>query len=434
MAYFLSPAVLNRKTTIIGTALHTKKRRLVGSFLRPPFVQLKKSSSGYLIITDATNLTVLIATLRQFYAPLGLSRWKAYSDRALLIRGALFYDTNVMSSVDFFISSLSAVFQRSRIGKSKKIGRGSRLSKAQYVLLFTKVYRALVNDRLQHNSKKLEVEVERDFAVDKGYTIQVLLMSLVDFLTPCLSAKVYSEFLSSLLMQIIDIDIMKFRPDESIRIDPKRYSISLTQNWTEGFKKLEYDDDLQQQEVQNTGAATLINNNDSDDDNERLLKQKKLVQPLRENVKVVLPSLSLSNNSVEIDVDAYLQRFQGVEFDGLNVQVNSTRSEAHGQGKQHVVASYTTIGSMSSRTTLMLPLSPPPPDDHSVATQRSTMNLTTSENPVGVFNSMGLKVRKVKEQGFEEFQVAVGKTLTRRKQTDLTVAMRNSKHQQFILH
>ena len=71
---------------------------------------------------------------------------------------------------------------------------------------------------------------------------------------------------------------------------------------------------------------------------------------------------------------------------------------------------------------------------HTVATQRSTMNLTTSENPVGVFNSMGLKVRKVKEQGFEEFQVAVGKTLTRRKQTDLTVAMRNSKHQQFILH
>ena len=67
------------------------------------------------------------------------------------------------------------------------------------------------------------------------------------------------------------------------------------------------------------------------------------------------------------------------------------------------------------------------------------MTITTHEHPIGMLYSIGLKARKVKEIGnTEEFQVKLGRVLTRRVQTDLTVACRNTRldvsgNQEFIL-
>ena len=143
-----------------------------------------------------------------------------------------------------------------------------------------------------------------------------------------------------------------------------------------------------------------------------------------------LTTSSMDDNSIDIDVDEYLQRYSQLEKampEKYNTDTNAT------------------FGSVSTRS-LSLPLPPQTPrgnDGSGVARSpiqtSPNMTITTHEHPIGMLYSIGLKARKVKEIGnTEEFQVKLGRVLTRRVQTDLTVACRNTRldvsgNQEFIL-
>ena len=501
MAYFLSQAVLFRKATLSGTPL--KSTTTLKQTIPYPYVKLKPSKqsisstqTSYLIETDALNLSTLLATLEQLYAPNHLpSNNDAYTSRSLLARCALYHDIQVQKSLDYFITTLSKTLEQ--IGKGKKFKKNARLNQKQYILLFSKIYRALVNDRIPSYDTSLEEEVKRDYKVDKSFSIRRLLFSLVDLWTNEMSSTTYSTFIHSLLKQIIDLETFTFRNDETIRIDLKSYNS--TSNWTLGYKTLAIDetDKLGVREKQRQQQEQYLKEyqleyqpeyqlefqpecrqeyqQEYQPDRQQLDQQQHLHQQLQRNqpsslsqqpqqlkqpqqpqqphqpikptntpmkVQLNLPSVttpmpssnlttsSMDDNSIDIDVDEYLQRYSQLEK-SMPAKYNTDTNA--------------TFGSVSTRS-LSLPLPPQTPrgnDGSGVARSpiqtSPNMTITTHEHPIGMLYSIGLKARKVKEIGnTEEFQVKLGRVLTRRVQTDLTVACRNTRldvsgNQEFIL-
>ena len=467
MAQFLSEAVLGRTHSLVGTPLQTQQQQQQQRRPLPmPYVKLKlreeykhhllpaapvqdnNSTAVYLIETDVVDLATLVERLHCVYEPRGRLQGQAYSDRALVLRAALYYDPHVRAALDYFVHYLSATMRRLSLGKGRNIVQGRSLKRKEYVFIFSKIYRALVNDRLPRNDPTLKKELCKDYQADAYLSVRRLLFSLTDLWTENINALSYSKFLNSLLARIIDAETMTFRSDDSIRCDPNKYNS--VKSWTHGYKVLKEEND--QQVVQQVAARVVqhaVHHNTTMQElpsptgsNQGSSQKKQQQRSLRETMKVELnipipapiPAVSLSASKGtrrssplfshdEMDIEEYMQMQDYFQEFELNEAV-------HLDDNVRPATNFVTIDSLSPS----LPLSPEHEASHDTGgrsqwgsgTTDPTVNLTTNEHPIGMLHSLGLRARNVKQVRQEEVQVRLGKCCTRRMKTDLIVAMKHS--------
>ena len=148
-------------------------------------------------------------------------RTKAYSPRSLIVREALFCDPTVSQTLD---QISDAMFIASRV-------KARHMKQPQYIVLFSKLYRCLVNDRLPSSNSDLKDVVRRDWDADRLGKVSIskphlrrLLFQLADLWTTGITAKEYSAFLQRVTFAIIEMNHLKrcrttyrFRDDKYIR-------------------------------------------------------------------------------------------------------------------------------------------------------------------------------------------------------------------------
>ena len=410
-------------------------------------VQDNNSTTAYLIETDVVDLATLVDRLRCVYEPRGRLQGPAYSDRALVLRAALYYDPYVRAGLDYFVHCLSATMRHLSLGKGRNIVQGRSLKKKDYVFIFSKIYRALVNDRLPRNDPTLKKELCKDYQADAYLSVRRLLFSLTDLWTESINALSYSTFLNSLLARIIDAETMTFRSDDSIRCDPNKYNS--VKSWTHGYKVLKEEND--QQVVQQVAARVvqhavhhnitmqelllLTGSNQKSSQKKQQRRSLHSGETMKVELNIPVPTMSLSASKStrrsspsfshdEMDIEEYLQMQDYFQEFELNEAV-------HLDDNVRPATNFVTIDSCSPS----LPLSPEHEASHDDTGGRSrwgsgttdpTVNLTTNEHPIGMLHSLGLRARNVKQVRQEEVQVRLGKCCTRRMKTDLIVAMKHS--------
>jgi len=423
MASFLSSAVINRKTSINGTTLTAgcqKVKRLPFVALRlcepdaPPKTTAPTHPSttsttptpstipshnkrAYFIETDEANYETLLATLHRIFIPQGRPTGQAYTDRALIVRTALYHTTQVQECIEHFVKIVSGTFKK--IGRGQRLATHCQLGRIQFILLFSKIYRALVNDRLPRFDIRLEAEVQRDYVVDRLLPIRRLLFNLTDLWTTETTAVSYCAFLNDLLKQIINPRTLAFFHDEAIRCNPKKYNTALS--WAQGYKILNNEEFKPLVRSHNVTA----HNAEPEDSLTRRANQSKQT--------VIIPTVS--------EVDDYMQRFE-LNEDSEDLELHSGTSIC--------------LRDALSTRSLLLPLPSLPAPALSVTTSTRaprSMQMITNENPIGMLNSIGLRPRKIVQVANEQYEVPIGATFTRRIKTDVTVSVLNERRGRLYL-
>jgi hypothetical protein len=428
MAASLSKAVLNRRTSIVGSPLQNwstdGRRQRMHSLSSIPFVHLKlyeQSTTGeaastensgkskknsrraYFIESDMDSYKKLISSLHALHIPNGRPKGRAYSDRALIVRTAIYHNPQFKECLEHFIQILSGALQR--IGKGQNLAEGCQLGKIQYIILFSKIYRALVNDRLSRFDVRLREEVQRDYLADCVLPVRRLIFNLADLWTTETTPLAYCTFLNDLLNQILNVKSLTFYADERIRCNPKIYCSTL--NWTQGYKTLKgesIEKDRNQHVNQNVSSKSV-----------KVDEQCKTKQNQR-NKSTVRLQLDLPQPKSS-DIENYIQRFElnedsylrdGIETGTSFPMINS------------ISAKSLQLPLTLSNTTTSKPSAPTPS-----ATLPTSMQMITGEHPIGMLNSIGLRARTFSKVANEQFEIPVGTVLTRRVKTDVKVAIAN---------
>ena len=156
--------------------------------------------------TAGLRLDKLVDTLTRWYWPftklsLADQGMEAYTPWALLLREALYNDVAVSAALD---SGTNAIFSALK-------AKGNFMEKHQYVTVFSKFYRTLVNDRLPPSSAELRRVVEEDWAADRlGKTsiskkhLRRLLFQMVDMWTVGISSSTYTGFIGLAVSAILE--------------------------------------------------------------------------------------------------------------------------------------------------------------------------------------------------------------------------------------